>query len=134
MKHTVKGFITYEQGRYHTKPQISFYNFRPSSEHFPDIVVVAEHSIEVEVPDDFDPRVPMVERLRQQKQKVQADFAAKVVEIDRRINELLAIENTMDAALTDAYAEGRKDEREIAEGYEAGREAARIAFGSGVAA
>lgn len=55
-------------------------------------VVVCEHSFEVDVPDDFDPRAGLVANLEAAKQKITAEFQAKVTEINGRIQSLLAIE------------------------------------------
>ena len=57
-------------------------------------VLVGQHVCEVEVPDNFDPRPEMVKSLEREKELAKADFAKKVMEIDRRINELLALEFT----------------------------------------
>ena len=97
MKRVIKGFITFRPaGRYYAKPDIDFYTFDPrkiDGDHYKDIVVVRAHEFEIEVPDNYDPREQMLANLRAAKEKARADFAAKVTEYDRQINELLAIEN-----------------------------------------
>lgn len=94
MKHLIKGFIYYNVPKYgNKKPVVTFLPFKASTEYNTWGVEVGEHSFEVEVPDDFDPRPQQVAALRAQKEKDRAEFAAKVVEYDRQINELLAIEN-----------------------------------------
>ena len=55
-------------------------------------VTVMPHSIEVDIPDDFDPRNAQVEMLKAEKQKAMADFQALVTSIDRKISELTALE------------------------------------------
>lgn len=55
-------------------------------------VFVKEHTITVEVPDDFDPRPQQVAALEAEKQKARAAFQARITEIDRQIQSLLAIE------------------------------------------
>ena len=55
-------------------------------------VTVMPHSIEVDIPDDFDPRAQQVEMLKAEKQKAMADFQALVTSIDRKISELTALE------------------------------------------
>ena len=67
-----------------------FFNGEPEA--FGTYVPVAPHSFTVEIPDDFDPRPGMVASLQAQKEKARAEFAALVTSLDRRINELLAIE------------------------------------------
>ena len=99
--HTIKGFITWRTSPYAKEPEISFLTYDPSQfdkgDPYPR-VVVSGHAIEVEVPDNFNPNPQMVAMLMAQKEKLRADFAAAIVEYDRRINELLAIENTVEAA------------------------------------
>lgn len=101
MKHTINGFITWRATPWTKTPEIGFLTYDPAqydkNDQYPR-VVVATHSFEIEVPDDFDPRPQMIDRLRAAKDQARAEFAAKVMEYDRRINELLAIENTVDAA------------------------------------
>ena len=91
MKVTIKGYITCQQYAWDDKPVFSFYSFDPTS-YDTSTVKVMEHSFEVEVPDNFDPRPGQVAALKAKKEKVQAEFAAKVKEIDEQINSLLAIE------------------------------------------
>ena len=55
---------------------------------------VCEQKIEIEVPDDFDPRTQQIAALMEQKQKVMADYQKTVTEINDRINKLQAIEHT----------------------------------------
>lgn len=86
----IDGFITYEKSPWDESPRYSFYSFDPTT-YNPDMVIVMEHSFYVEVPDDFDPRPGQVAALKAKKEKVQAEFAAKVKEIDDQINSLLAI-------------------------------------------
>lgn len=93
----VKGYVVYDAfyarhgcdgGDY--QRGFTFLTYRPQADK--DKVVVREHTITIEVPVKFDPRPGMVENLKAQKEKARADFAALVVQIDRQINELLALE------------------------------------------
>lgn len=54
---------------------------------------ICEQSIEVDIPSDFDPRPAQVAALHACKEAARAEFAAKIVEYDRKIAELLCIEN-----------------------------------------
>lgn len=90
MKVTIKGFVTCTQYDWDDKPAFSFYSFDPTDYDSSTVKVMA-HEFEVEVPDNFDPRPGQVAALKAKKEKVQAEFAAKVKEIDDRINSLLAI-------------------------------------------
>ena len=56
--------------------------------------LVCEQEIEVEVPDNYDPRTQQIAALEKQKQKVMADFQKSVAEINERISNLQALEYT----------------------------------------
>jgi hypothetical protein len=56
---------------------------------------VCEQEIEIEVPDDFDPRAQQIAALEKQKQKVMAEYQKTVTEINERINKLQAIEHSI---------------------------------------
>ncbi len=92
MKHTIKGYITYEKSVYDEKPSINFYTFKPDSKTWPNTVIVGEHSIEVEVPDDFDPRPELIKGLQERQKKARADFEQLCTDIQRQISELQALE------------------------------------------
>jgi len=53
---------------------------------------VGEQEIEIEVPDNYDPRAQQIAALEALKQKVMADYHKSVMEINDRINKLLALE------------------------------------------
>ena len=55
---------------------------------------VGEQEIEIEVPDDYDPRAQKIASLEKQKQKVMADYQKTVNEINERISNLQALEYT----------------------------------------
>ena len=53
---------------------------------------VSEQEIEIEIPEDYDPRAQQIAALEALKQKVMADYQKSVMEINERINKLLALE------------------------------------------
>jgi hypothetical protein len=53
---------------------------------------VGQQEIEIEVPDNYDPRAQKIAALEKHKQKVMADYQKTVTEINARISELQAIE------------------------------------------
>jgi hypothetical protein len=55
---------------------------------------VGEQEIEIEVPDNYDPRAQQIAALEKQKQKVMADYQKMVTEINERISNLQALEYT----------------------------------------
>jgi hypothetical protein len=72
-------------------PGFKFFDYTPNGKEF---VKVADHTVTVDVPDDFDPRSLMVQSLEQEKQKLTAAFQARITEINGQIQNLLAIEHT----------------------------------------
>jgi hypothetical protein len=55
---------------------------------------VGQQEIEIEVPDNYDPRAQKIAALEAHKQKVMADFQETITEINKRISKLQAIEYT----------------------------------------
>lgn len=55
---------------------------------------VGEQGIEVDVPDNYDPRAQQIAALEKQKQKVMADFQRSVDGINEKISKLQALEYT----------------------------------------
>jgi hypothetical protein len=51
---------------------------------------VCSQEIEIEVPDDYDPRAQKITALEKQKQNVMAEYQKTVTEINERINKLQA--------------------------------------------
>ncbi len=99
MKHTIEGFIAYRPAtKYQPEPRVTFLPFDPS-EYAADIwgVLVRKETIEIEVPDDFDPRPQQVAALEAEKQKVRAEFAKRITDLDNEIGKLLAISNEVEA-------------------------------------
>ena len=94
MKHTINGFVIYEKYAWDDKPEYTF-STSEFSAHCTDQchrAIVMEHSFEIDVPDSFDPRPGFVDQLNKQKEQLRAEFSKRVMEIDAKINELLAIE------------------------------------------
>jgi hypothetical protein len=55
---------------------------------------VGEQEIEVDVPDNYDPRAQQIAALEKHKQKVMADYQKMVTDINEKISKLQAIEYT----------------------------------------
>lgn len=91
MKVQIKGFI-FAGPDYSGELVYSFADY-DRSQFDKDLVKVCEHTIEADVPDEFDPRPGLIANLKREKQKVLAECAAQVTELDGRIQSLLAIEN-----------------------------------------
>jgi hypothetical protein len=58
------------------------------------MIHVGEQEVEIEVPDNYDPRAQQIAALEKQKQKVMADYQKMVTEINDRISNLQAITYT----------------------------------------
>ncbi len=91
MKKTISGFVVAQQYPWDELPDYTFVGFDPRECGIDNYVVVCAHEFQVDVPDDFDIRPHQVAILEKKKREVQAEFAAKVKEIDDQINSLLAI-------------------------------------------
>ena len=55
---------------------------------------VGEQEIEIDVPDNYDPRAQQIAALEKHKQKVMADYCKMVNDINERISKLQALEYT----------------------------------------
>jgi hypothetical protein len=60
--------------------------------------VIAETTVTITVPADFDPVAPMVAGIEAEKAKLTAEFAAAVAKLNRKLSELQAIEFDSEAA------------------------------------
>ena len=95
MKVTIKGFVFWKKGY----QEEGVFELLPwdcrewGGDNNDGRVFVKEHTTEIEVPDDFDQRPQQVAALEAEKQKARAEFQARVTEIDRQIQSLLAIEH-----------------------------------------
>jgi hypothetical protein len=57
---------------------------------------ICECEIEIEIPDDFDPRPQQIAALEQKKQEAMAEYQNTLTEINERISRLQAITYTKD--------------------------------------
>ena len=94
MKKTLNGFISFrknawDDGGFHWHPY-------EMAEH--GYITVMPHSIEVDIPDDFDPRPQQIKALEEKQRAAGAAFAALTTEINRQISELQALEFTPEVA------------------------------------
>ena len=55
---------------------------------------IGEQEVEVEVPDNYDPRPKQIAALEKQRQKVMADYQKTVTDINEKISKLQALEYT----------------------------------------
>jgi hypothetical protein len=90
MKVTVEGFIVAQQYEWDDAPRFSWSAFDPTS-YDKDCAVVGPHTIEFEVPDNFDFRPVRIATLQARKAELQAKLAAEITGIDEQIQKLLAL-------------------------------------------
>ena len=92
MKITIKGFVHYRKEEEWT----GYGNYRifPYKSEYDGAVYIAPCSVEVEIPDDFNPIPAQVAALEKEKRELQAKFAKELMDIDDRISKLTCI--TMD--------------------------------------
>jgi hypothetical protein len=90
MKVEIQGGIYRRQPMYFDKPFYCFFAFEASDA---ETVKVMDYTLEVEIPDNFDPRPGMLANLREQKRAVEAKCHAEVMVIENKIQNLLAIEH-----------------------------------------
>lgn len=91
MKVKIKAYVHHIQFPWQEKPSYELFStVLKSVEHY---LCVSETpiEIEVEVPDNFDPRPQQIAALEEQKRKLQAEFAQSVAKIDEQIKKYLAI-------------------------------------------
>ena len=92
MKVKIKAHIHYNNNVWDEKGRFEVFTFK-----FDDCdyrTYVGEQEIEIDVPDDYDPRAQQIAALEKQKQKVMADYHKTVTEINDRISKLQALEYT----------------------------------------
>ena len=83
--------IHYTQYSWEEKGDYEVFSFKAEdTEHR---TYVCEQEIEIEVPDNYDPRAQKIEALQAHKLKVMADYQKTVTEINARISKLQAIEH-----------------------------------------
>ena len=85
--------IFYTQYSWEEKGNYEVLSFKPEdTEHR---TYVGEQEIEIEVPDEYDPRAQKIDALQAQKLKIMADYQKTVTEINARISKLQAIESAV---------------------------------------
>lgn len=92
MKIKATVYIHFCQWSWEDKGEFEVFSFKADdSDHR---TFVREQEIEIDVPDNYDPRAQQIAALQAQATKAAADYQKTVTEIQRRIAELQAIEFT----------------------------------------
>lgn len=91
MKLKIEGVIQYKK---HTYSKGGYYAFHTADLSEYGYFTVQPHTIEVDMPDDFDPRPDLIKGLQAQQKKARADFEKLCTDIQRQISELQALEHS----------------------------------------
>lgn len=91
-KQTIKGGIYYDTSDSAELCYGTRYHFGPGTfRSYGSKIAVCEHTLEFDLPADFDPRPIEIKALEKKAAEIQAEATAKCTEIFRRISELQAI-------------------------------------------
>jgi hypothetical protein len=92
MKLNTTVHVYFQQYSWEGKGKFSVYPFKiDDCEH---LTYVGQQEVEIDVPEDYDPRAQKVAALEKQKRKVMADFQKTVDTINEKISKLQALEYT----------------------------------------
>ena len=91
MKKTLKGFLHFSTDSW-SYGDLAFYQCDMTKSPSMGCVMIKAIDIEIDLPDDFDPRPAQIASLKAKQTKAAADFHAMNTEIMRQINELQALE------------------------------------------
>lgn len=97
MKTTIKACVHWQQYSWEESGKYVVYACDMTSSG-PERVFISEQEIEVEVPDNFDPRPKQVEILRSAKSALLAKAHVQAENIEEQIQRLLCIEHKLEAA------------------------------------
>ena len=92
MKLAAKIYIYYK--KYHWEDTGEYIVFAFKTGDSDTLTFIGEQDVELEIPDNYDPRAQQVAALEAAKQKVMADYQKSVNEINDRISKLQALEYT----------------------------------------
>jgi hypothetical protein len=89
MKVKVTAHVHYLKHTWETEGKFEVFSFKFDDDDHR--TYVCTHEIEVDVPDNYDPRAQQVAALEKKKQKVMADYQKMVTQINEQISKLQAI-------------------------------------------
>jgi hypothetical protein len=91
MKITKTMHLHYEKVSWEPEGEFQLFPCKLETE---DRVYIGTREVEVDVPENYDPRAQQIELLEKRRQKVMADFQNTITEINARISNLQALEYT----------------------------------------
>lgn len=93
MKVKIPGYIVWRKHSWEREATVTFYPYRPTEDK--ECIVVREHTIEVDFPDNFDPVPYQVRALQAEMKSLQAETEKKLTELKVEINNLLCVGYTI---------------------------------------
>ena len=88
MKVTIDGFICWKKESWKKEGEFSFWGFEVNSMGY---VTVMPHSMEVDVPDNFNPVPDQIAQLEREKAKVRQEFNDRIAQLNEQIGKLQAL-------------------------------------------
>jgi pantothenate kinase len=85
-------YVFHEQHAWQDEPTIAAYTFKPPETDA--LTFINEQSVDLYIPDNYDPRAQQIAALEAHKQKIMADYQKSLNKINARISKLLALEYT----------------------------------------
>jgi hypothetical protein len=92
MKLPKKIYIYYQKYHWEGTGEYIVYSFKAGDSDT--ITFICEQDVELEIPDNYDPRAQQIQALEKQKLIAMADYQKSVSEINDRISKLQALEYT----------------------------------------
>ena len=89
MKIKTTVYIHYQKYEWEDKGEYLVYSYKFDDANYR--AYICEQEIEIEIPDEFDPRAQQIAALVKQKEKAMADYQNTLTEINDRISRLQAI-------------------------------------------
>ena len=91
MKVKVTAYVHHIQYPWQDEPEYALFSSPMRNVEYYTLVSETPTEVEVDIPDNFDPRPQRIAALEEQKRKLQAEFAQSVARIDDQIKKYLAI-------------------------------------------
>ena len=91
MKVTIDGFVLYKKDAWETKGEFYFQKWEMEEHGY---VTVSPCSIELDVPDDFNPVPAQLDLLEKEKAKIRDEFNQRIAQLNEQIGKLQCLEMT----------------------------------------
>lgn len=93
MKVKVPGYIIHFEQEWNTEEpfKFTFYPFKPSE--ISGTTIVREETIEIEVPDNYDPTTDKIKALEARMAQERLEFATKMMHLEKQLQNLLSLPN-----------------------------------------